>query len=139
MFTEKEIAYLNAQPLGRIATVSTGGQPDVSPVGFEFDDQCLYVGGLDLTHTRKYQNVQAGNTRVALVVDNLISINPWVPAGIRIYGRADIVQRAGHLGEGLYLRITPTVSWSWTLGTTPARKDPKATHKTFHQPPAQRP
>ena len=28
MFTEKEIAYIRSQPLGRIATVDQDGQPD---------------------------------------------------------------------------------------------------------------
>ncbi|WP_428343099.1 pyridoxamine 5'-phosphate oxidase family protein [Mycobacterium sp.] len=29
-FTDEEVAYLNSQPLGRIATVAPDGQPDVS-------------------------------------------------------------------------------------------------------------
>lgn len=135
MFTEKEIAYLKSQPLGRIATVSTGGQPDVSPVGVEFDGGYLYVGGHDVAATRKYKNVQAGNTKVALVVDDLISVNPWRPRGIRIYGIADIVQREGRLGEGLYLRITPTVSWSWNVETNASEKNPRGINKFVHRPP----
>jgi pyridoxamine 5'-phosphate oxidase family protein len=135
MFTKNEIDFLNSQPLGRIATVSSDGQPDVSPVGFEFDGQYLYVGGHNLTATRKYKNVQAGRTKVALVVDSLISINPWHPLGIRIYGTVDIVRRSGRLGEGLFLRITPTVSWSWNLETTDTPPDPNGIHKIFHKLP----
>src|SRR5918911_1665087 len=115
MFTDKEIAYLKSQPLARIATVSPDGQPDVVPVGFEFDGRYFYVGGHGLTATRKYKNVQQGGTQVALVVDDLVSVRPWNPHGVRIYGTAEIVQRKGHLGEGAYLRITPTVSWSWNI------------------------
>ena len=44
-FTEEEAAYLQSQPLARIATVGPDGQPDVAPVGFEFDGTYLYVGG----------------------------------------------------------------------------------------------
>ena len=44
-FTEDEVAYLTAQPLGRIATVGADDQPDVAPVGFEFDGTYLWVGG----------------------------------------------------------------------------------------------
>jgi PPOX class F420-dependent enzyme/OxyR family protein len=73
MFTEKEIAYLKSQPLARIATVSLDAQPDVAPVGFEFDGRCLYVGRHNVTGTRKYSNVQRGSTKVALVVDDLVS------------------------------------------------------------------
>ena len=44
-FTDDEIAFMNAQPLARIATVSADGQPDVVPVGFEFDGTYINVGG----------------------------------------------------------------------------------------------
>jgi pyridoxamine 5'-phosphate oxidase family protein len=36
-FTEEEITYLRTQRLARIATVSADGQPDVAPVGYQFD------------------------------------------------------------------------------------------------------
>ena len=75
MFTENEIAYLRSQHLARIATVSADGQPDVMPVGFEFDGEVLYVGGHRPTHTRKYTNVRTGNTRVALEMDDLVTID----------------------------------------------------------------
>lgn len=44
-FTAEELAYLRSQPLGRIATVGADGQPDVVPVGFEYDGTYFYVGG----------------------------------------------------------------------------------------------
>ena len=70
MFTEKEIAYLNSQPLARIATVSTSGQPDNSATGFEFDGEVFYLGSLgDLRQSRRGKSVLAGNTNVALVVE----------------------------------------------------------------------
>lgn len=115
MFTENEIAYLKSQHLARIATVSGNGQPDVMPVGFEFDGEVLYVGGHDPTHTRKYTNVRAGNTQVALVVDDLVTIDPWHPRGIRIYGTATFVEHDGQFGPGVYMRIAPRVSWSWSV------------------------
>ncbi|WP_220449551.1 pyridoxamine 5'-phosphate oxidase family protein [Nonomuraea longispora] len=37
-FTEEELAYLQSQPLVRIATVSADGQPDVVTASFELDD-----------------------------------------------------------------------------------------------------
>ncbi len=118
MFTEKEIAYLQSQPLARIATVAPDGQPDASPVGVEFDGAYFYVGGHEVTSTRKYQNVQAGNHQVALVIDDLPSVNPWQARGIRIYGTAELVEREGRLGRGMYIRITPQVSWSWGIEGT---------------------
>lgn len=118
-FTDEEIAYLQSQRLARIATVAPDGQPDVSPVGFEFDGSHLYVGGLDLKRTRKFRNVEAGNTKVALVIDDLVSVDPWTPRFMRVYGTADWTERAGELGSGPYLRITPTLSWSWNLAGRP--------------------
>jgi pyridoxamine 5'-phosphate oxidase family protein len=62
-FTGEEVAYLRSQRLARIATVSADGQPDVVPVGYEFDGTHFYVGGLDPAKTRKFRNVQAGTPR----------------------------------------------------------------------------
>ena len=59
VFSEAEVAYLRSQHLARVATVSPDGQPDVVPVGFEFDGTYVYVGGLDPAKMRKHRNVQA--------------------------------------------------------------------------------
>jgi pyridoxamine 5'-phosphate oxidase family protein len=122
-FSEEEIEYLRSQRLARIATVSANGQPDVVPVGFDFDGTHLYVGGMDPARTRKFRNVQAGNTKVALVVDDLVSTNPWTPRYLRIYGDAELVERAGQFGTGSYMRITPTLSWSFNLEGLPFTHD----------------
>jgi pyridoxamine 5'-phosphate oxidase family protein len=122
MFTEQEINYLKSQPLARIATVSGEGQPDVSPVGFEFDGMFFYVGGRNMDQTRKYRNISSGNSKVALVVDDLISVQPWNPRGIRIYGMADLIEKQGYAGPGLYLRIKPEISWSWNIEGSGTRK-----------------
>jgi pyridoxamine 5'-phosphate oxidase family protein len=114
MFSEQEIAYVKAQRLARMATVSRSLQPDVVPVGFDFDGVRFYVGGYDLTHTRKYKNVQ-NNPRVALVIDDLVSVKPWKARGIRVYGKADLITHDGYAGSGTYIRITPTAKWSWGM------------------------
>jgi len=112
MFSEKEVAYLKSQKLARIATVSQNLQPDAAPVGFEFDGKAFYIGGLNNPSTMKYKNIAQGNTKVALVIDDLASIDPWQPRFVKVHGTAVIVSRAGQLGEGEYIRITPTVTWS---------------------------
>jgi pyridoxamine 5'-phosphate oxidase family protein len=99
-FSNQEVAYLRSQRLARLATVAPDGQPDVVPVGFEFDGRYLYVGGMAPARTRKVHNVQAGNTKVALVIDDLASVNPWSPRYLRIYGTAALVQRHGQFGPG---------------------------------------
>lgn len=120
-FSEEEIAYLRSQPLARLATVSDDGQPDVVPVGFEFDGTYLYVGGLDPARTRKFRNVRAGHPKVAIVVDDLVSVDPWTPRSLRIYGTAELLRREGQFGSGDYMRITPATSWSFNLSGKPFR------------------
>ena len=115
MFVEKESTYFQSQPLARISTVSEDKQPDTAAVIFEYDGTYFYVGGVKPKNTRKYKNVRAGNNQVSLLIDDMESIKPWKPRGIRIYGTADFVERSGQFGSGTYLRITPDVSWSWNI------------------------
>lgn len=134
-FSDDELDYLRSQRIARIATVGTDGQPDAVPVGFEYDGTHLYVGGIDPVKTRKFRNVQAGNTKVAVVLDDLPSIDPWVPRYLRIYGEAELVERTGRFGAGTYLRITPTTSWSFNLEGKPFTYDDKvSTTRTVHTP-----
>jgi len=121
MFTEEELAYLRSQPLARLATVSPDGQPDVVPVSLEVDEGCFWIGGgPTVVDTRKLRNIGAGNTKVAFVVDDLVSFQPFVARSIRVYGVAEPpVEREGQVGPGIYVRITPTVSWSWNMAGEP--------------------
>jgi len=136
-FTEEEITYLRSQPLGRLATVAPGGQPDVAPVGFEFDGDYFYIGGLDPAKTRKFRNVAAGNDQVALVIDDLKSTDPWIPRLLRVYGTAELVERDGRFGPGPYMRVTPVISWSWNLIGDPfdhGAAGRPSLRRTVHQP-----
>jgi PPOX class F420-dependent enzyme/OxyR family protein len=74
-FTDEELQYLRSQRLARIATASAAGQPDVSPVGFGLDGDALVSGGLDITKTIRYRNLQE-NPRATMVIDDLAS---WIP------------------------------------------------------------
>ncbi|MEU4227665.1 PPOX class F420-dependent oxidoreductase [Nonomuraea sp. NPDC026600] len=133
-FNEEELAYLRSQRLARIATVSADDQPDVVPVGFEFDGTHLYVGGIDPDKTRKFRNVRDGNTKVALVIDDLLSADPWTPRYLRIYGEAELVERPGQFGPASYMRIVPTVSWSFNLEGLPFTHDREVhVQRTAHQ------
>lgn len=115
MFSEEELAYLRSQRLARLATVASNGQPTVDAVGFQFDGSHFHVGGRNLPASRKYRNIAAGNLQVALIIDDLASVDPWTPRGIKIHGTAEIVERVGGFGPGQYFVITPRVSWSWGL------------------------
>ena len=129
IFSQKEIEYLKSQRLARIATASVSSkeegeqgsiQPDVVPVGFDFDDDYFYVGGMNLLKSTKYKNV-LHNNKVAIVIDDLKSVDPWDPRGMKIYGTADIVirqggymDRTGH-SNPQYIRISPKKKWSWGI------------------------
>lgn len=134
-FSDEEVAYLRSQRLARLATVAPDGQPDVVPVGFEFDGTHIYVGGMEPVNTRKYRDVQGGNTKVALVIDDLVSVAPWSPRYLRVYGTAELVDRPGRFGHAPYMRITPTISWSWNLGGRGFSHDREVLpDRTVHQP-----
>ena len=136
-FTDEEIAYLRSQPLARLATVGPADQPDVVPVAVEFDGTYLWVGGPQRAQrTRKFRNIAAGHDRAAVVVDDVVSLDPFNARGIRVYGLAEApFERTGMVGPGSYLRITPTVSWSWNMAGEPAGQEWYATRRAAHAPP----
>jgi pyridoxamine 5'-phosphate oxidase family protein len=115
MFSDKEIDYLKSQKLARIATVSKGLQPDVQPVGYELEGDKFIIGSLDMEKTLKYKNIKNGNPKVALVIDDLESVNPFKPRGIKVHGTAEIVERTSIYGKGLYIQVTPQKVWSWGI------------------------
>ena len=47
---------------------------------------------MNILKSTKYKNILKNN-KVALVIDDLKTINPWDPRGIRIYGIVDTVDR----------------------------------------------
>ncbi len=138
-FTDEEITYLREQRLARLATVAADGQPDVAPVGFEFDGDYFYISGIDPARTRKFRNVAAGQDKVAIVIDDLVSVDPWTPRFMRVYGTAELIEREGRFGLAPAMRITPTISWSWNLNGTPFGdgNDDNRTgpQRTVHHPP----
>jgi pyridoxamine 5'-phosphate oxidase family protein len=135
-FTAEEIAYLRSQPIARVATVSADGQPDVVPLAFEFDGTHFWVGGIGaaVAGTRKFLNIRAGNHKVALVIDDMVSFEPFIARSMRIYGLAEEpIERVGMVGPGIYMRITPTISWSWNLAGEPAGETWYEARRTVHQ------
>lgn len=133
-FTEEEIEYLRSQPLARFATVAPDGQPDVTPVAFEFDRGYFWIGGGEtVLTTRKVRNVQRGHDTVALVIDDLVSFDPFIARGVRVYGTVEKpIERVGMVGPGHYMRITPTVSWSWNMEGEPVGETWYRPRKAVH-------
>ena len=112
-FTVAELDYLASQPLMRFASASASGRPDVAPVVFEIDGDDVLTAGFDITHTVRYKNIQS-NPRVSVVVDDLASVNPWSPRGIKIIGTAVIEEFDG----SPRFRISPEVIISWAINDT---------------------
>lgn len=112
-FTEAELAYLRSQPLMRFATASLAGKPDVAPVVFQLEGDDILTSGFDITTTVRYRNVQA-NPRATVVVDDLASIDPWSPRGVKIIGSCVIESHDG----GERFRISPEVIISWAINDT---------------------
>lgn len=121
-FTEAELAYLASQRLGRLATVGAEGAPQNNPVGFHYNPQreTVDVYGLNLGATRKYRNVRT-HPAVALVVDDIESIDPWKVRGVEIRGRAEALDDAAPPRAGMsreVIRIHPQRIISWGIEPT---------------------
>ena len=111
-FTRHEAEYLSAQHLGRIATASAKGEPDIAPVTFSLEaDGSIRISGFDNPSTIKWNNVVATG-RAAFVVDDLASVSPWSPRGVKVRGSAEAVTT----DEGAsIIVIHPETVWSWAL------------------------
>ncbi len=90
IFTESEIAYLDSQRLGRLATAQQDGTLQVSPVTFAYNRelQTIDIRGHNLTSSQKFRNIRS-NQRVAFVVDDLPSISPWRVRCLEIRGSGE--------------------------------------------------
>jgi pyridoxamine 5'-phosphate oxidase family protein len=113
IFTDLELAYLKDQPLGRLATVQRSGQPQASPVSFAWNTvlSVIEIPGFRMASTQKFRNI-ATNDRVAFVVDDIVSTNPWTVRCLEIRGIAEAVEQPADavtsLGDGAVIRIRPT-------------------------------
>lgn len=112
-FTPAEVEYLASQPLMRFASASPTGRPDVAPVVFSVDGDDIVSAGFDITHTVRFRNIQA-NPRVVVVIDDLATVDPWSPRGVKIIGTAVIEEIDG----APQFRITPEVVISWAINDT---------------------
>jgi pyridoxamine 5'-phosphate oxidase family protein len=100
-FTSAELTYLASQRLGRLATVQPNGTLQVSPVGFHYNASTgtIDVGGFNMAASRKFRNV-ADNGRVAFVVDDIASLDPWRVRCLEIRGDAEAITAAADSPDG---------------------------------------
>jgi pyridoxamine 5'-phosphate oxidase family protein len=110
-FTPQEVAYLQSQRLGRLATVNEQGDLHVVPVGFRYnaEQETIDIGGHDIVTTRKYRDALR-HGRVAFVVDDVVP--PWQPRMVEVRGTVAAQAEGGtqinaHFAPAI-LRLTPT-------------------------------
>ena len=127
LFTDGEIAYLQAQQLGRLATTGKTGMPHVVPTGFEVDVDkgTIKIGGHALKgrgQERLYIRHIAVNPKAAFVVDDLVTEPTWTPSGITLKGDVVVHAEGGEaLGPGFgpqWIEIIPTWVSSWGVDTS---------------------
>jgi pyridoxamine 5'-phosphate oxidase family protein len=90
-----------------------------SPVGFYLNDELntVDIWGRRMGRTKKFANV-ASHPHVALVIDDLASVTPWIARGIEIRGLAeplrDLDPPAPYYGREV-IRISPYKIITWGL------------------------
>jgi pyridoxamine 5'-phosphate oxidase family protein len=107
--TPAEIAYLESQQLGRLATIQPDGMPQVKPVGFRYNPQLgtVDVAGFSMSSSQKFRNVSRDG-RAALVVDDIASTQPWRVRFLEIRGRAEGVPGDGDdAADNAVIRLYP--------------------------------
>ena len=69
------------------------------------------------------------------MIDDLVSLDPFIARGIRVYGDAHgPVERTGLVGPGIYLRIKPKTSWSWNMAGEPVGETWYESRRATHRP-----
>jgi pyridoxamine 5'-phosphate oxidase family protein len=100
--------------------VGPAGQPHVVPVAFRYnpDQDTIDIGGHGFATRKKFRDVQR-NPRVAFVVDDLASVNPWRARGIEVRGEAEVLTSGGETIQPGFdpemFRVRPRRVVSWGL------------------------
>lgn len=118
-FTDAEVDFVRAHPLGRLATASPSGEPDVVAV------LCIYrrslgvflTGSGALDRTRRYHNARR-NPRFSLVLDD-VTWEPYTIRGVKVTGSSEVRTADDSLNLGAtgvpLLVMRPERKWSWGI------------------------
>lgn len=103
-FTAFEIDFMKQADLGRLATIAPDGTPQNSPVGFSYNEELgtIDIGGYDMAKSRKFRNLTS-NAKVAFVVDDITSHDPWRVRCLEVRGTAVQAESDG----AAIIRVTP--------------------------------
>jgi pyridoxamine 5'-phosphate oxidase family protein len=129
VFTPQEIDYLQSQRLARIATVGSNNQPHVVPVSFRYNPSTdtIDISGHGFVRRKKWRDV-GQNPRVAVVVDDIASLDPWTVRGIEIRGEAERLMAGGEAVnpgfDAAMFRITPKRIASWGINPAADAREP---------------
>lgn len=121
-FTEKEIAYLASQRLGRLATLNAAGEPHVVPVTYRYNPalDTIDIAGYGMGASKKFRDV-ARDGRVAFVVDDVPQ--PRQVRGVEVRGIAEALPTGGNTDvpdrDPELIRIHPRRIVGWGIDTDP--------------------
>ncbi len=117
--TDGELAFIKEQRIGRLATASPSGAPDVAPALAVYRRSLgvFLFGGQGIERTRRYNNARR-NPQASLVFD-AISWDPYELRGVKVAGSisvhgADDEINLGMMGIAL-LVLRPERKWTWGL------------------------
>jgi pyridoxamine 5'-phosphate oxidase family protein len=113
-FKPHELDFLCEADLGRLATIQPDGTPQNNPVGFSYNEALgtIDIAGYRMSKSQKFRNI-ARNAKVAFVVDDITSRDPWRVRCLEIRGtaeQAEIGPSLGAAGDELdtaIIRLTP--------------------------------
>lgn len=121
IFTPAELEYLQSQRLCRMATAGDNQQPHVTPVAFRYnaDTNTFDIAGHGgFTRRKKWRDLQA-NPQIALVIDDIASVNPWKVRGIEIRGTVELLSSGGDTvipgADPDMIHVTPKRVVSWGI------------------------
>ena len=105
VFSAAEIAYLQSNTMGRLATIGSDGRPHLVPLTYRFntDEDAIDIGGVDFPNTKKWRDMLQ-NSHVAFLVDDA-----W-PGGahaIEIRGDAEPHSSGGELINPRFANFKP--------------------------------
>jgi pyridoxamine 5'-phosphate oxidase family protein len=123
-FKPHEIEFMEAADLARLATIQPDGTLQNNPVGFTYNEDLgtVDIYGYRMSKSRKFRNV-ASNNAVALVIDDIVSRDPWRVRCLEIRGTAELAESGARRTEpsddeidtGI-IRITPRRIISFGIG-----------------------
>ncbi|WP_067813574.1 PPOX class F420-dependent oxidoreductase [Nocardia inohanensis] len=117
-FTSNEQQFLAEAGIGRLATVSPDGVVQNNPTNYRVNpDGTIDIGGMRMRASRKYRNVEAGS-RVSFVIDQQVSLDPYVIRGIEVRGKAEALEDQEPPfppQERAIIRIRPDRVISWGI------------------------